>query len=194
MRFALISALLCAAAASVFAQPGSLHLLQKPALSKDLIVFSYASDLWSVPRAGGVARRLTTGQGFETDASFSPDGGTIAFSGEYDGNTDVFTMPAAGGVPKRITFHPGIDRAVGWTPDAPRAKPGVRVIRSCSPWPPRADLPPPCPCRSPAPVRIRLTGSGLFMRRSTGASLRRASPTTWHGNDIAEARPATSGS
>jgi tricorn protease len=117
MRFALISALLCAAAASVFAQPGSLHLLQKPALSKDLIVFSYASDLWSVPRAGGVARRLTTGQGFETDASFSPDGGTIAFSGEYDGNTDVFTMPAAGGVPKRITFHPGIDRAVGWTPD-----------------------------------------------------------------------------
>jgi len=29
------------------------------------------------------------------------DGGTIAFTGEYDGNTDVFTIPAAGGVPRR---------------------------------------------------------------------------------------------
>jgi tricorn protease len=102
---------------SVFAQTGSVHLLQRPALSKDLIVFSYASDLWSVPRQGGVAQRLTSGQGFETDPAFSPDGATIAFSGEYDGNTDVFTVPVSGGVPKRITFHPDADRVVGWSPD-----------------------------------------------------------------------------
>jgi tricorn protease len=113
-------AALFAAAGVAFAQPGTLHLLQKPAMNKDSIVFSYASDLWSVPRQGGLAQRLTNGQGFETDAAFSPDGSTIAFSGEYDGNTDVFTVPVGGGIPKRITYHPDADRVVGWTPDGKR--------------------------------------------------------------------------
>ena len=49
---------------------------------------------------------------------FSPDGKTIAFTGDYDGNTDVFTVSTAGGVPNRITYHPAADVAVGWTPDS----------------------------------------------------------------------------
>ncbi len=96
------------------------YLLQKPALSSAQIVFSFAGDLWTVPRAGGEARRLTTGPGVETDPCFSPDGSQIAFTGEYDGNVDVFVMPASGGTPKRLTYHPGPDRAVGWTPDGKR--------------------------------------------------------------------------
>ena len=75
------------------------HIFQRPALSQDLVAFAYAGDLWTVPRAGGRATRLTIGVGIETAPVFSPDGKTIAFTGEYDGNTDVFTIPAAGGVP-----------------------------------------------------------------------------------------------
>src|ERR1700739_2290698 len=82
------------------------HIYQHPALSKDLIAFGYAGDLWTVPRAGGVATRLTTGVGIETEPVFSPDGSTIAFTGDYDGNNDVFTIPATGGVPFRVTYHP----------------------------------------------------------------------------------------
>src|ERR1700758_1211797 len=93
------------------------HIFQHPALSRDLIAFGYAGDLWTVPRAGGVAMRLTTGGGIETDPVFSPDGSTIAFTGSYDGNTDVFTIPAIGGVPFRVTYHPAADFAVAWTPD-----------------------------------------------------------------------------
>ncbi len=93
------------------------HIFQHPALSKELIAFGYAGDLWTVPRAGGVATRLTTGVGIETDPVFSPDGSTIAFTGAYDGNTDVFTIPATGGVPFRVTYHPAADFAVAWTPD-----------------------------------------------------------------------------
>jgi len=97
-----------------------LHLLHKPAMNKTTIVFTYAGDLWSVPRDGGVATRLTGGTGNETEAAISPDGSTVAFSGEYDGNVDVFSMPVAGGTPKRITYHPDADRVVGWTPDGSR--------------------------------------------------------------------------
>src|ERR1700739_2150601 len=90
-------------------------LLQQPSLSRTRIVFTYAGDLWTVPRSGGDATRLTTGVGIESNPVFSPDGATIAFTGSYDGNIDVYTIPAAGGIPKRITFHPDPDYAVAWT-------------------------------------------------------------------------------
>src|SRR6201996_9370362 len=73
------------------------HILQQPSISKELIAFNYAGDLWVVPRAGGRATHLTTGIGIESQPIFSPDGRTIAFTGEYDGNTDVFTIPSTGG-------------------------------------------------------------------------------------------------
>ncbi len=97
------------------------HLFaHQPTLNRTQIVFVYAGDLWSVPREGGAAKRLTTGPGSESNPVFSPDGTQIAFTGEYDGNVDVFVIPAAGGVPKRLTWHPAADNALGWTPDGKR--------------------------------------------------------------------------
>jgi len=95
-------------------------LLQRPALSQTRIVFVFAGDLWSVPRVGGEAERLTSSPGSETNPLFSPDGSEIAFTGEYDGNMDVFVIPAAGGVPRRLTWHPASDIALGWAPDGKR--------------------------------------------------------------------------
>src|SRR6266567_6025813 len=101
----------------LYADGNSPLLLQKPSLSLTQIAFVYAGDLWTVPREGGDARRLTSGAGIETNPVFSPDGATIAFNGEYDGNIDVYTVPASGGVPKRLTWHPAADTVLGWTPD-----------------------------------------------------------------------------
>jgi len=117
MKLSWMSLSLFAAAIPAFTASGTVHLLQKPAMNKTDIVFSYAGDLWTVSRQGGMATRLTVGAGSESSAEFSPDGNTIAFSGEYDGNTDVYTIPATGGVPKRITYHPDPDQVVGWSPD-----------------------------------------------------------------------------
>ena len=117
LRLAVVSLALSLSSIPVFAADSHPHILQQPAISKDLIAFSYAGDLWTVPRAGGRARHLTTGVGIESQPVFSPDGQTIAFTGEYDGNTDVFTIPVTGGIPKRITYHPAADIALGWTPD-----------------------------------------------------------------------------
>jgi tricorn protease len=116
MRHLLALALL---AIPAFSQTTHL-LLRSPALSRTQIVFSYAGDLWSVPREGGDARRLTAGVGDERDPIFSPDGSMVAFTGEYDGNTDVYVIPASGGVPKRLTSHPDGDYALAWTPDGKR--------------------------------------------------------------------------
>ncbi len=96
------------------------QLLQKPTVNKTHIVFSFADDLWIVSRAGGDAQRLTTGPGVETDPIFSPDGQSVAFTGEYEGNVDVYVIPAAGGEPRRLTYHPGADHAIGWSPDGKR--------------------------------------------------------------------------
>jgi tricorn protease len=101
-------------------------LATNPTLSRTHIAFVYAGDLWTVPRAGGDAVRLTTGVGTETRPLFSPDGTTLAFSAEYDGNLDVYTVPAAGGVPRRLTYHPGTDIVAGWTPD------GTKVLFASS--------------------------------------------------------------
>jgi len=94
-------------------------LATEPTVNKTEIVFVYGGYLWSVPRAGGEARQLTTG-GHESAPYFSPDGKWIAFTGQYDGNEDVYVMPADGGEPRRLTWHPDNDGPVGWTPDSKR--------------------------------------------------------------------------
>jgi tricorn protease len=113
-----LSIVLAIPAATLLAAPT--QLLHSPAMNRTQIVFSYAGDLWTVSRQGGSATRLTSGMGIESDPLFSPDGATIAFTGEYDGNIDVYTIPAAGGIPKRITYHRNADYAIGWTPDSKR--------------------------------------------------------------------------
>ena len=105
------------------------RLLRFPATNGTSIVFTYAGDLYTVPVAGGEATRLTSHIGYEAFAHYSPDGKTIAFTGEYDGNREVYVIPASGGEPKRVTYtstNPRDDMGdrmgpnnmvMGWTPD-----------------------------------------------------------------------------
>ncbi len=102
------------------AEAGGKWLFQNPSVNQTRIVFVFGGDLWSVPKAGGEATRLTSGPGIENYPIFSPDGTKIAFTGEYDGNVDVFVMAAEGGVPRRLTWHPAADAVLGWTRDGRR--------------------------------------------------------------------------
>lgn len=92
-------------------------MVTQPAISATRLAFVYADDLWTSNLDGTSPRRLTSDRGVEGSPVFSPDGRSIAFSAQYDGNTDVFVIPAEGGVPKRLTWHPGADLARGFTPD-----------------------------------------------------------------------------
>ena len=96
-----------ACAMFVAAQQGQAEearLLRFPATNGSDIVFSYAGDLYKVSVRGGEAKRLTSHVGYEMFPHFSPDGKTIAFTGQYDGNTEVYTIPADGGEPLRVTY------------------------------------------------------------------------------------------
>jgi tricorn protease len=93
------------------------RMLAQPAIHGDRMAFVYAADLWISKLDGSDLRRLTTHSGSENRPRFSPDGRTLAFSAQYDGNTDVFVVPATGGIPRRLTWHPGADIVQDFTPD-----------------------------------------------------------------------------
>jgi tricorn protease len=85
------------------------RLMSQPAISDAHIAFIYAEDLWIANKDGSNPKRLTIDEGVESNPIFSPDGKTIAFNAEYDGNLDVYVVPVTGGVPKRLTWHPYAD-------------------------------------------------------------------------------------
>jgi tricorn protease len=130
---AALAAVLClsgaAAADQSAGQPGEARVLRFPTSHGDKIVFGWAGDLYTVAASGGVARRLTSHPGYEMFPRFSPDGKSLAFTGQYDGNTEVYVMPADGGTPRRLTYTATLGRddvsdrmgpnniVMGWTPD-----------------------------------------------------------------------------
>jgi tricorn protease len=106
------------------------RLLRFPDVHEDKVVFTYGGDLWLASTEGGTAQRLTSHPGLELFAKFSPDGQTIAFTGQYGGDEQVYVIPAAGGEPQQLTYYPatgplparwGYDNQVyGWHPDGER--------------------------------------------------------------------------
>ena len=92
-------------------------LYRFPDVSKTQIVFSYANDVWIMPKDGGMAVKLSSPPGVEVMPKFSPDGKQVAFGAIYDGNRDIYTIPVAGGTPQRLTEHSYGDRVVDWTND-----------------------------------------------------------------------------
>jgi tricorn protease len=103
--------------ATVHADAAPTKMLTQPAISATHVAFIHAGDLFVSDLNGQNVVRLTSDDGIESNPAFTPDGKTIAFSAQYDGNTDVFTVPVTGGAPTRLTFHPGADSVQGVSPD-----------------------------------------------------------------------------
>ena len=124
----LLSVVLAGAALSGHADEA--RLLRFPSTNGQEVVFTYAGDLYKASINGGAATRLTSHVGYEMLARFSPDGKSIAFTGEYDGNREVYMIPAEGGEPKRMTYTATNHRddlgdrmgpnnmVMAWTPDS----------------------------------------------------------------------------
>jgi TolB protein len=100
------------------------HLNNDHGLSPDgsMLAFSdssapdHQSRVYVVPLAGGTPRQLTP-DGPSYWHGWSPDGKTLAFTGERNGNFDIYTVPFAGGAETRLTTAPDLDDGPEYSPD-----------------------------------------------------------------------------
>jgi TolB protein len=76
----------------------------------------HKSIVYIVPFGGGSPRRLT-----QNSPSYwhgwSPDGNTLAFVGERNGDFDIYSIPFAGGQETRLTTAKGLDDGPEYSPD-----------------------------------------------------------------------------
>lgn len=81
------------------------------------IAFTYKGDIFTVPVAGGEARRITSRTSYESNPVWSPDSKSIAFASDLHGNFDIFLIPATGGEWKRLTYNSASEYPETFTPD-----------------------------------------------------------------------------
>jgi hypothetical protein len=74
------------------------------------------SRIYVLPITGG-APRLVTPNAPSYWHGWSPDGKTLAYCAERNGEFDIYTIPAEGGEEKRLTTAPGLDDGPDYSPD-----------------------------------------------------------------------------
>ena len=99
------------------AQARDAKLVRYPDIHGDMIVFAHMGDIWTAGVDGSKVNRLTVNKARDAYPKFSPDGGTIAFSSDREGNMDIYVIPVEGGKARRLTVHSADETALGWTPD-----------------------------------------------------------------------------
>src|ERR1041385_669217 len=67
------------------------------------IVFDLLGDLYTMPAGGGKATRITSGQAFDMQPRFSPDGRLIAFVSDRDGSDNLWIANSDGSSPRQIS-------------------------------------------------------------------------------------------
>ncbi len=89
-------------------------------LSRDgrTLVFEILGDLYTLPIGGGEATRITSGQAYDMQPAFSPDGRRIVFISDRNGSENVWVANADGTKPRAVTTTER-DNYMSpiWTPD-----------------------------------------------------------------------------
>ena len=130
MTLSRLASVLLLTAVPMLAAPAAQAALPRfPQPYGDRIVFVADGNVWSVPKTGGTAERLTSAQGQDMMPRVSPDGKWIAYTEASKAGTDIWAIPATGGAARRLTYHPTTEAGTGgrhgpdnmvvtWTPDS----------------------------------------------------------------------------
>jgi tricorn protease len=91
--------------------------LRFPHISRDVVVFVAADDLWLAPLAGGRAWRFTTDEAQAATPRLTPDGTQVAWVSAKDGSPEIYVAGLADGTSTRLTYWgTSWARVSGWTP------------------------------------------------------------------------------
>ena len=66
---------------------------------------------------GSNERALTGGSEWEFNPVWSPDGSSIAFQSEADGNSEIYSVDVETGEQTRVTDNEYFDGSPSWSPD-----------------------------------------------------------------------------
>ena len=97
LRLALLAASFLATTPLATAARAAIPRFPQPAPGG--VVFVADGNIWEVPRAGGLAVRLTSAPGQDMFPRVSPDGKWIAYTEAGNAGTDVWVIPSVGGPP-----------------------------------------------------------------------------------------------
>jgi Tol biopolymer transport system component len=82
------------------------------------IVFELLGDLYTLPVSGGQATRITSGQAYDMQPAFSPDGKKLVFISDRNGSENVWVANADGTKPRAITTTERENyMSPAWAPD-----------------------------------------------------------------------------
>lgn len=82
------------------------------------ILFELVGDLYTIPFAGGEARKITSGMAFNSQPRYAPDGRKITFISDRGGAENVWISDADGSNPKQLSQDEQSEFASPvWTPD-----------------------------------------------------------------------------
>ncbi|HET9744259.1 MAG TPA: hypothetical protein VFP97_01020 [Chitinophagaceae bacterium] len=74
-------------------------------------------DIFMADLDGKIVKQLTTSKGYDAEATISPDGKTMLYTSDKDGDIDLYMMDLKTGKEKRITNTPGYDGGAWFSPD-----------------------------------------------------------------------------
>lgn len=74
-------------------------------------------DIFVANADGSNLRQLTTEDGYDAEATFSPRGDRIVFTSVRDGDLDLYSMAPDGSDVRRLTDRPGYDGGAFYSPD-----------------------------------------------------------------------------
>jgi gamma-glutamyltranspeptidase/glutathione hydrolase len=123
-RGAVAIAAACLAVVTAFSAqtPATRSGIREPAFSPDgkRLAVSWLDELWTMSPEGRDEKKVITRNGgwlSERDPVWSPDGRSIAFSADSNGQFDLHVVPSGGGAARRVTSLDGDERWPSWTRD-----------------------------------------------------------------------------